>query len=105
MPATDTPIVVTDNPGESRFEAFVEGHHAVVIYALDGATITFIHTLVPEPLQGRGIATKLVVAALASARERGLKVIPECPVFAAYMRKHVETQDLLAPEGHALLGL
>ena len=64
-----------------------------------------MHTVVPEPLRGRGIATQLVVAALASVRERGLKVIPQCAVFEAYMRKHPETQDLLAPEGRAQLGL
>ena len=34
--------------------------------------------------------------ALASVRERGLKVIPQCVVFEAYMRKHHETHDLLA---------
>ena len=31
--------------------------------------------------------------ALASARERGLKVIPQCEVFNAYMRKHAQSAD------------
>ena len=96
---------VTDNPAQNRFEITIDGHHAVAIYDLAPGVITFLHTLVPEELQGRGLARDLVLAGLASARERGLAVVPKCPVFAAYMRKHVETQDLLSPEGRALLGL
>lgn len=77
----------------------------MAIYELTGEVITFIHTIVPEALRGHGIATQLVLAGLASARERGLKVIPRCPVFAAYMRGHPETHDLLAQEGRTLLGI
>jgi predicted GNAT family acetyltransferase len=87
---------IHDNTAASRFEAVVDGHVAVATYALSGNVITFIHTVVPEPLQGRGIAHQLVEFALASVRERGLKVVPQCPVFNAYMRKHAETRDLLA---------
>jgi predicted GNAT family acetyltransferase len=52
--------------------------------------------VVPEALRGRGIARELVEFALASVRERGLKVIPQCEVFDAYMRKHVQSHELLA---------
>jgi predicted GNAT family acetyltransferase len=102
---TTPPSPVHDNPARHRFEMSLEGRHAVAIYALAGDVITFVHTLVPEALQGRGIARQLVQAGLASARERGLRVIPECPVFAAYMRTHPETHDLLAEEGRHQLGL
>ena len=50
-----------------------------------------------------GAGIELAQVALASARERGLRVIPKCTFFSSYMRRHPETQDLLAPEGHALL--
>ena len=96
---------VTDNPAQSRFEITIDGHRAVAIYELAPGAITFLHTLVPEELKGRGLAGGLVLAGLASARERGLVVVPKCPVFAAYMRKHAETQDLLSADGRALLGL
>jgi predicted GNAT family acetyltransferase len=101
----DPTVRVQDHPEENRFELVVDGHRAVAIYELAPGVITFLHTLVPDELQGRGIARELVLAGLASARERGLAVVPKCPVFAAYMRKHAETQDLLSPEGRALLGL
>jgi predicted GNAT family acetyltransferase len=87
---------IHDNTVASRFEAVVDGHVAVATYALSGDTITFVHTEVPEALQGRGIARALVEFALGSARERGLKVVPQCTVFIAYMRKNVQTHDLLA---------
>ena len=96
---------VQDNPSKRRLEYSAHGERAVAIYSLEGDVITFVHTLVPEALQGQGVARQLVLAGLASARERGLRVIPKCPVFAAYMRSHPETHDLLADEGRALLGL
>lgn len=100
-------LAIRDYPPGHRYEAVVDGHTAVATYKLsdDGSVITFIHTVVPEQLRGRGLATQIVAAALADVRERGLKVIPQCSVFEAYMRKHAQTQDLLAPEGRALLGL
>ena len=101
---TDAPAV-QDRPEKSRFELVLDGHRAVAVYERTPGVITFTHTLVPEELAGRGIARQLVLAGLASARERGLAVVPKCPVFAAYMRKHADTHDLLAPEGRALLGL
>ena len=87
---------IHDNVAASRFEMIVDRHAAVATYAISGGTITFIHTVVPEALRGRGIARELVEFALASVRERGLKVVPQCEVFNAYMRKHAQTHDLLA---------
>ncbi|MDQ8023446.1 MAG: GNAT family N-acetyltransferase [Moraxellaceae bacterium] len=94
------PSLVRDNPDKHRFELQVEGLVAVARYELsaDGHVITFTHTVVPETLRGRGIAGQLVKAGLTAARQRGLKVVPECEVFVAFMRKHAETHDLLAPD-------
>jgi predicted GNAT family acetyltransferase len=96
-------IAVHDNPQASRFEASVSSQTAVAQYEIAPGVITFTHTRVPESLRGRGIANQLAEVALASARERGLRVIPKCTFFASYMRRHPETQDLLAPEGRVLL--
>jgi uncharacterized protein len=99
---TDT-IEVRDNTAASRFEASVSGQLAVAQYEIGPGVITFTHTRVPESVRGKGIANELAKVALASARERGQRVIPKCTFFASYMRRHEETQDLLAPEGRALL--
>lgn len=99
MSTASTPATIVDNPTENRFETTIEGHLAKVDYKLDDKTITFKHTTVPDALQGRGLGGQLVLACLASARERGLSVVPECPVFIGYMKKRPETQDILSAEG------
>ena len=96
-------ITVRDNPQASRFEAVVDGHTAVAMYETAPGVITFTHTRVPESLRGKGIANELAKTALAAARERGLRVVPECTYFTAYMKRHPETQDLLTPEARVQL--
>ncbi len=103
--AAPAAIHVEDNPGAHQFEAHVEGHVAFALYRLEGDSIRFVHTVVPEELRGRGIAGQIVVQALADVRARGLKVTPQCPVFRAYMTRHADTHDLLTAEGRTLVGL
>ncbi len=89
-------IQVTHNPETHRFEAVVDGLRSELDYHLTGNVVWMTHTGVPRELEGRGIAAQLVTAALAWARSEGLKVKPSCSYVAAYMRRHPETQDLLA---------
>ncbi len=100
-PAINADII--DNPSKNRFETEIEGHTAEVVYKLDGQVISFEHTTIPEALQGRGLAGQLAHTCLASARERGLAVMPQCAVFVNYMKKRPETHDLLSPEGRKAL--
>ncbi|WP_343518203.1 GNAT family N-acetyltransferase [Sphingomonas sp.] len=87
---------VTDNHDRSRYELKVDGHTAFAAYTIDGNIITFTHTVVPPALEGRGIASRLILHALTDVRERGLRVIAQCPFVAAYIRKHPEWAELLA---------
>jgi uncharacterized protein len=87
---------VRHNAAASRFETEIEGQLAVADYEIEGDSIIFSHTEVPRALRGRGIASRLIRAALESAREQGLKVVPACSFVRAYMQAHPETQDLLA---------
>jgi predicted GNAT family acetyltransferase len=98
-------FIVRDNSALSRLESQLGEEVAFAEYRLEGNTITFTHTRVPEALRGRGIGTQLIEAGLSLARERNLKVIPQCPFFAAYIRAHPETQELLAPAGRVQLDL
>lgn len=100
--AGDSPAV-RDNPAVKRLEIVTPTGTAYAEYRLAPGIITFTHTLVPESLRGHGLGGRLIVAGLAMARERGLKVTPVCPFFRAHMRTHAETQDLLSDEGRALL--
>ncbi len=100
MPSEES---VRDNPAEHRYELPVDGELAVATYELDGDVVTFEHTFVPEPLRGRGLATKLVAASLADARAKGRRVVPRCPTFVAYVKSHPETHDLLTPDARTAL--
>lgn len=79
----------------TRFVATVEGQDCVALYRVYGKVMMLTHTGVPKSLRGRGIAAVLVRAALDHARERGLKVRPDCSYAEDYMRRHPETLDLL----------
>lgn len=87
-------LAVIHNPAESRFEIDVEGNLAVLDYVLTNNVISFTHTDVPKPIEGRGIAGKLVQRGLDYAREENLKVIPACSYVARYVERHPEYQDL-----------
>jgi predicted GNAT family acetyltransferase len=87
---------IIDNPDEQRFELAEGGHTAVASYRLEGDTISFTHTVVPEEIEGRGFGSRLVRFALDQARERGLKVVPLCYFVKGYIERHPEYQDLLA---------
>jgi len=96
-----TPVVpvvsVVHAPERQAFVLAAGRAEAVCAYRRDGPWLVLHHTEVPAALQGRGLAAVLVQAALAWAREQGLVVRPTCSYVAAYMRRHPETQDLLAP--------
>jgi uncharacterized protein len=92
-------LFVRDNASVNRLEIQLGDQIAFAEYRLEANTITFTHTRVPEALRGKGIGTQLIEAGLSLAREHNWKVVPECPFFAAYIRAHPETDDLLAPAG------
>ena len=100
------PLIVRDNPERHRFEIDLgDGSFAIAEYTLPAGKIMFTHTEVPEAHEGKGIGTMLIEFALAATRERGLKVIPICPFFAAYMQEHAGVQDLLDPAWRKKFGL
>jgi predicted GNAT family acetyltransferase len=87
---------VRDNPDEGRFELEIDKQTAFVSYETKAGIITFTHTDVPLVMSGKGVGSRLIRGALDAARERGLKVVAECPFVAAYIKKHGEYGDLLA---------
>lgn len=91
-------IIVTNNPEHHRFETRVNGILAQVAYRLVDDVITFTHTEVPDSLSGHGIANILAKTALDYARDHELKVIPQCPFVAAYIKRHQEYQPLVVSQ-------
>jgi len=95
--AETTPIEIVHNADARRFEAVVDGALARCDYRRVGNVLQINHTEVPVALEGRGIAGKLVAATLEHAKAQGLRVAPYCSYVRSYMRRHPETQALLAP--------
>jgi predicted GNAT family acetyltransferase len=89
-------VQVTHNEARQRFETTVDGHLCVADYQKRGDVVWMTHTGVPQAVGGRGIAAELVRVALAWVEAQGLKVQPSCSYVAVYMRRHPETQALLA---------
>ncbi len=90
------PLEIVHNAGESRFEARVDGWLCRCDYRMHDGVMQLVHTEVAPALEGRGIAARLVGAALAHAQASGLKVQPRCSYVRVYMKRHPETAALLA---------
>ncbi|TDM09325.1 MAG: GNAT family N-acetyltransferase [Ideonella sp. MAG2] len=91
-----SPATVTHNAAAQRFELTVDGLLCEATYRLQDGVMWMNHTGVPSALEGRGLASQLVSAAVAHAREQGLKIKPVCSYVAVWMRRHPEAADLLA---------
>ncbi len=73
----------------------MDGHLSVCEYELADGRMIFTHTVVPPELRGRGIAEKLVRAALTEARAAGRKVVPQCSYVAKFIERNKEFVALL----------
>lgn len=89
-------MTVRDHSAHQRYELDVDGGLAFIDYRRDGRKVVMTHAEVPPALRGGGVGSALVQGALAIVRERGEKVVPLCSFVDQYMRRHPETQDLLA---------
>ena len=88
--------MVTNNRADCQYELIVDGHKALAAYRLEGERISFVHTEVPQELEGQGVGSRLVEGALQQVREEGLKVVPLCSFVRHFIETHPETQDLVA---------
>ena len=89
-------LAIEHQAARGRFRTLVDGEACVVDYRLEGGVMVINHTEVPRRLEGRGIAAALTQSALDHAQAQGLKVNPLCSYARTYMRRHPQTQALLA---------
>jgi predicted GNAT family acetyltransferase len=80
-----------------RFTTEVDGSRAELDYTLADRVMSITHTLVPPAIGGRGIAAKLMEAALSAARGAGWSVHPACSYAKSYLEKHAQ-ESTHAPE-------
>jgi predicted GNAT family acetyltransferase len=100
-------VRVRDAPADHRFEVRVGDDLAgVATYRLlEGSTYAFDHTEVGPPFEGRGLADRLVTAALDEVRSRGGSVLPYCPYVRAWLGRHPAYVDLVPADDRDRFGL
>ncbi|MBN9513932.1 MAG: N-acetyltransferase [Alphaproteobacteria bacterium] len=84
---------VTHNAVRNRYEMPTEHGLAIAEYRQQGDRLIFTHTEVPPEDEGKGLAAKVVHAALEDTHRRGLKIVPACSYVVAYVRRHPEFDD------------
>jgi len=89
---------VTDRPERPRFELVVDGELVGWLdYRPAGERVIVAHTEVMEGHEGEGLGGLLVKHALEAARAAGKGVIAICPFARAYIDRHPELDEFLAP--------
>ncbi len=86
-------------PADHRFVANVAGGEAVLSYdPLAGGTLDLEHTMVPEEARGEGVGDALVRAAVAYARQEGVRLIPTCPYVSAWLARHPDARGVFVDD-------
>ncbi|MCU4298793.1 N-acetyltransferase [Brevibacterium permense] len=62
----------------------------------DATERIFYHTVIDEEFSGRGLSSTLVAQALTDSRQKGITVVPVCPLF---VKKLQQTGDDYRSEG------
>lgn len=96
---------IHDNRDLNRYELAVDGEVAVVTYNLSEPNLMITETLVPQRLEGQGIASRLAKFVLADAKARDLLILPVCPFLSSYLKKHPEHAATVHPTYRGILGI
>jgi len=76
------------NDDKGRYEVTVDGELAELVFQAHGDRLILVHTEVPDALEGQGVGSRLVRAAVDDARARNLIVVPMCPFARAWLERH-----------------
>lgn len=95
-------IEVEHLPSESRYVVTVDGVRVGRLdYATDGNTFVALHTEVDPAYGGRGLAARLVRAALDDVRANDRSLAPRCPYVRHFLTEHPEYADLVPTDWSA----
>lgn len=82
----DTELKIEHYETENLFRAIEDGNVVGHIeYEIDGQTMTITHTY--AYIEGRGIGRKLADAAISYARNRDMKIVPQCSYVKLLMER------------------
>ncbi len=103
----DDDVAVRDNPAAHRFEIWLGDDLAgfLAYRELDAGAIAVDHTEVGPPFAHRGLAGRLVEAALDEIRSRGGSVLPYCPYARSWLAENPAYLDLVPAGQRERFGL
>ena len=98
MSDTQYTVEREDGSGGGRYVMRLEGGAEAEMTYRTGTNGAMVidHTGVPREFEGRGIAARLVNAAISDARSEGFKITPLCSYVVAQFRRHPKWADLRA---------
>lgn len=78
----------------SSFVIKIDNAASYVSYSLNGSIMELYTTYTPPQLRGKGLAEKVVRAALDYAKENQLKIVPTCSYVRVFLERHPEYKSL-----------
>ena len=87
---------VIHDKAKLHFIIVIDGKESLVDYTLEKNRMNLYHTYTHPDLRGKGLAAKVVIAALEYAKENNLKIIPGCSYVQDFIAKNTEYKELVA---------
>lgn len=81
-----------------RFEIQEANSVAFLEYRYYKKDIAFVHTEVPEEMEGRGVASSLAEYAFKFAKAQKKLVMIYCPFVSVYLKRHPELKEQVDKE-------
>ena len=91
------------NDALHRLELEIDGSIAFIQYKLTHNLLFLIHTEVPTALKGKGAGNAIVEKAFQYAKDNHYKIIPLCDFVWAYLEKHPEWNNIVAPDAERFI--
>lgn len=89
-------VEVRQNATEHRYEAWADGALVgVLVYQVDGDTVSLVHTEVDQRAEGRGVGSALARRALDDVRAAGRSAVPLCPFVHSWIGRHPQYAELV----------
>lgn len=89
---------LTDNELAKQYEFHIDEFIPKIEYIKSNDKIFLTHTEVPRQLEGKGIASSLVLNVLEDIQQKKLRLVPLCPFVIMYLRRHPEWNSLVVKE-------
>lgn len=93
MESTDYEL--KENESQKKYYFDIEGQQAFIEYIKAKGNIYLTHTEVSQGLEGKGVASQLVLKVLQVIEREDWRLVPLCPFVATYIKRHPEWKKLV----------